>query len=121
MGFSPAKRVGSTITTGTTFGTVNFHCTAPSFLFIDITVGSPNYSLRAFQYNNSSATPAVTEANFAVESLATIPAATNHTYVAAQTIAVNEATDGVFDHACAWWDQAGSDVDLLHLRVFKLA
>lgn len=118
---APAKKVGTTLTLGTNFTTAAMAwLTQPSFFFVDITVGSPNYSMRLICPTASPAgTP--TEAEFLAQSVAGVPAQLNHVYQTAQTVAVDEATNGVFDHACVWWNQASPSVDILNWRVYRLA
>jgi hypothetical protein len=114
----PSKLVGTTLTTGTTFGGSYWLTGVPQMLFIDITKGSPNYSFRLF-FPTASATPSVSD--FETQSVAATPAFSNYTYASAQTVAVNEGTDGTFDHSCVWWNQTNPTFDIAYWRVYRLA
>ena len=116
----PAKKVVSTLTTGTAFsGAAVFMATATlGMYFIDIIKGSPDYSLQFFR---PTSTPSPTLSDFLTQSVATIPAFTNHAYSTAQTVAVDEATDGTFDHGCVWWDQAVCNVNIAAWRMYRIA
>jgi hypothetical protein len=117
---SPAKKVGTTLTVGTAFGGGCFHTGALQMYFIDITKGSPNYSFNIFEYN-STTTPSVTLAQFLTQSVNAVPSFSNHVYPSAQTVAVDEATDGTFDHGCVWWDQAACNIQIAAWRMYRLA
>lgn len=114
----PAKLVGTTLTAGTTTGVFFLPTTTPQMLFIDITKGSPNYSFRPFFPINSSSP---SYADFEAQSVAGTPAFSGYTYAAAQTVAVNEGTDGTFDHSCVWWNQTNPTFDIAAWRVYRLA
>lgn len=111
-----AKLVGTTLTTSA-IAACTYVVTPSQMLFIDITKGSPNYSLQAFF---SVSTTVATYATFLTQSLAGTPSATGHSYPAAETIAVNEGVDGILDHACVWWNKADPAWDIAAWRVFRL-
>lgn len=124
-GYVPAKRVGSTTTTGTTFFTGNFivfdATTANrSARYVDIQKGSPNYTLNIFGRDQNAASD-VSQAQFIAQSALTTPAITNHSLRTAQTIAVNEGTDGTLDHVCIAWDRSGPVIEISDLLLVKLA
>lgn len=116
----PSKKVGSTLTTGTTFGTAFHHTTVLQTAFVDITKGSPNYSLRVFVPSSNTA-PVQTLTDFNTQSVLASPAFTSCNYLAAQTVAVDEATDGTLDAACVWWNQTVPTIQIAAWRVFKIA
>lgn len=117
----PSKRVGTTITPGTAFATtMTMHTTNPALFFVDITKGSPNYTVQGF-YNAAVGAAATTEANFLSISVMAVPAHTNHVLPAAQTIAADEDVDGVLNHACVWWNQTTPTISVGALRVYRLA
>lgn len=117
---NPAKRVNTTITTGTalTPNTLIMTGTTSSLFFIDITKGSPDYSFQTFCRVNTTGTPALSD--FLLQSVNAVPVFASHSYTAAQTLAVNEATDGTFDYSCVWWDQAATSMDILAWRVYRV-
>lgn len=120
---SPATLVGTTLTTGTNLAstTVQLFCApAPTCYFVDITKGSPNYTLQLFAYATST-TPSTSEADFLAASVQGVPVATGHTLMTSQTIAVDEATNGTFDHACVWWNQSNPTMDIWAWRLYRLA
>lgn len=116
----PSTRIGTTIVSGTTLASPILHTTALGLFFVDITVGSPNYSLRLFACTNNAA-PTPTLADFLAQSVAGTPAFTGHVFAAAQTVAVDEATNGTFDHACVWWNQTNPTMDIAAWRVYRVA
>jgi hypothetical protein len=121
VSYRPTKKVGVTVTSGTNFGTAPIlHTTAPTMWFVDITKGSPNYTVRPFFCNGTSA-PTVTEANFLAQAISTPPSFTGHTYPSGQTIAVDEATDGTFDHACVWWNKANPTFEILYWKLYRIS
>lgn len=120
LNVGPCKKVGSTLTTGSDLSAAtNFLTSSLSMLFVDITVGSPNYSFRMFGPNASN-TAAATLSDFNTQILLTTPSFTNYTYATAQTVAVSEVTNGTFDHANVWWDQNSPDVDIAAWRIVRL-
>jgi hypothetical protein len=72
-------------------------------LFIDITKGSPNYSLNMFYANNSFV--AMTSAQYVTQSLATIPTDANCAYSGAVTLAFDQ-TAGTLDSVFFYFNQA---------------
>lgn len=119
----PTKTVATTDTVGTSFSNTSvLHTTALSMLFVDITKGSPNYSLKLFHFTNASGTaPVCTLSDFNTQSVSTTPAFTGHAFTAAQTVAVDETADGAFDAACFWWNQVSPTIQIASWRVFKVA
>lgn len=103
---APAKKVGSTLTVGTNFSSVaNLGTGAEptpanlfqAMIFIDITKGSPNYSFRLFGINNPCNGGGNSRAQWETQMVLETPTQANYFYAAAQTVAVNEATDGTLD------------------------
>lgn len=74
-------------------------------LALEIAKGSPNYTLRSF-YNQASTAGSVTSATFQTQMAAAKDGMviTNHGYGTARTIAVNEATNGTFNAMSFLWD-----------------
>ena len=125
--FQPAKKVGSTLTTGTTFvqnaavqvgaasNTADRGC-----MFVDITKGSPNYSLTLTYLNNTNSTD-ISAATFLQQMEVASPVLTNHATSAAQTIAVNEGTDGVLDSINFSWNRTTPFIEICDIAVARLA
>lgn len=124
-GWVPAKRVGSTTTKGATFygsALIMFDATTAnrSAKFVDIEKGSPNYTLNIFGREQNAASDVSPEQFLAQAELAT-PTITNHSLRTAQTIAVNEGTDGVLDHVCVAWDRSAPNIEISDIALIKLA
>jgi hypothetical protein len=120
----PTKLVNTTFTFGTQFtasGTANIYTNVLQMLFVDITVGSPNYSFNCFFPSGGATAPTNTLSDFTTQMITTTPAFANYTYSAAQTVAVNEGTNGVFDSACVWWNQATPTVDIAAWEIYRIA
>lgn len=127
----PAKRVGSTLTTGTTFfaGTavrIGARAEEPAadriVWAVEITKGSPNFSLRGFGYTGSAATQDFTREKFLSECGAKVDMVfTNHTYGTTRTLAVDEGTDGNLNHVNLWWDQSAPEIEICDLCITRLA
>lgn len=123
--FRPTKQVGVTKTNGTNFtstsatngSSVNNYRTV---LMVEITKGSPNYSFRLFYRN------AVTAADFTVTDFTTVmeaavPALAEHTFSAAQTLAVDEGVDGTLTAAQFYWNLTTSDAEIDAKMVSKIS
>lgn len=126
-GFAPAKRVGSTLTTGTVLAAnAAIPCKAASntadraMISIDIIKGSPNYSFQLFAPNNT--VPAdMSAASFLTLMEATTPASTSYVFSSAQTLAVNQATDGTLDNINISWDHSSPWIEICDIAVARIA
>lgn len=89
--------------------------------FVEITKGSPNYTLnlQSFRINPTTAGDA-TAADFLAQVVQSAPLFTNHQNGTARTLAVDEST-GTFDHVCIGWDQVSPTIEICDLAVVKLA
>lgn len=102
-----AKNVDGVLTTGSSISTTLVLTTGFwKLLLVDITKGSPNFTVNMVLFPNANSTTDASEANFLAKMMDDVPAFTNHTAGSAQTIAVNEGTDGTLDHVNFWWDNA---------------
>ena len=113
----PVKYINTTLTLSAgsfTAGAMSANG-SPCMWFTDITKGSPNYSVTIFTQSGTSP-GGVTLTDFNNQSIASTPAATNHTYNGPQTIATDE-TAGAFNAACVWFDQL---TPVLRIRAFKV-
>lgn len=118
----PHKKVGTTITNGTNISVssvANISAEGPTMLMVDITKGTPNYTINLFMYA-AAAIPTNTDANFELQAVSGVPTFTNYVRSGGFTIAVDEATDGVFDHACVWWNQTNPTLDVLNWGVYRV-
>jgi hypothetical protein len=126
----PAKRVGSTITRGSTTSTawaIGNQAAADAadrtVLFCQILKGSPNYSIRSFHRNTTSSTPPadISSATFLTEmNVLGTPVITNHVFSAGVNLAVNEGTDGALDHVAFSWDRT-TGIEICDIAVARIS
>ena len=104
----PVVRIGTTSTLGaaiqatsTTFLTVNAAATADrALLFVDIVKGNPNYTISCFM---ATVTTDKTALQFLQDVQIANPTEIGYTFGTPQTIAVNEAVNGVLNAiSCSW-------------------
>lgn len=88
--------------------------------FIDITKGSPNFSLTAFVPNQITNTPVMTYAQYRTQSISTTPAWTNVAYSGPQALAFSEG-GGTLDSAFVWWSPSVPAMRILEWRVIRIA
>lgn len=126
----PAKRVGSTITRGAALNSawaIGNQAAADAadrtVLFAQIAKGSPNFSIRAFYRLTTSSTPPadISSATFLTEmNVLGTPVITNHSFSSAQTLAVNEGTDGSLDHVAFSWDRT-TGIEICDIAVARIS
>lgn len=124
----PIKKVGTTITEGTTF-TATATCVGlgaitntadRTLFFLDITKGSPNYTFNVF--NNTEATVAdITLTTFLAQVEVEAAVVANHAFRTAQTLAVNEGTDGTLDHINFHWDRTAPEPEICDIAIARFA
>lgn len=108
----PVKRVNTTTTKGTVLnagGTILYStATFPlwRFFYVDITKGSPNYSFRAWCCTSLNSSNFITKTTFQLLIDDPVPSLSYHTYVAAQTLAVDEGVDGTLNAVMLYHDAA---------------
>ncbi len=120
----PGKKVGTTITqTAVNTFTVGVYVCNGFFnvFYLDITRGSPNFTVSGAIHRNIGAASGPSEATFYSQIIQPTPAITNHTAGAAGGVAVNEGTDGTLDHVCVWWDQGSTHMDIADLGLVRFA
>ena len=125
-----AKRVGSTATSNSsTIDSADFMglkadatLAHRSLLFVDITRGSPNYTINAaLAYDYWSAgTGDATLADFLLQAETASPSHTNHVAGTAKTLAVDEST-GAFNAVNIGWNKTSPTIEICDLAVVKLA
>ena len=126
-----AKKVGSTITRTSAISTAwamgngaASDSADRTLLYVELTKGSPNFSVRCFFRTTTSSTPPadISEATF-LEQLAVsgTPTVTNHSFPAAQNLAVDEGADGDLDHVQFYWDRAMPEMEICDLAIARMA
>lgn len=123
--FSPTKRVGSTVTQGTALGTGAKFMADPTttnrfMFFVDITTGSPNFTIAVPMYRDLSTAGDVTLTNFLAQVELASPSFTLHGAVSGQTLAVNEGVDGTLNHATVAWDRTTPVIEICDLAVVRI-
>ena len=120
----PFKNVGGVLTNGTSSTPLLFATSAEANglsaeLYVDITKGSPNYTVQAFCPTTVS--PTTTEATFEAQSIASSPViAGGHAFLTAQTIAFNESA-GTLDSVFVYHKPTTGYARIKQLRVVRLA
>lgn len=121
----PAKKVGVTLTTGALFGGPGSFTEADApdgnrwCYFVHITKGSPNFSIRLLSWDNTFID--ISQATFRGQLETPSPVVSQHTWHAAQTIAVNEAVDGFLTAVNIAWDRSSPEIEISDLGVVKFA
>lgn len=87
---------------------------------IEVTKGAPNYSFKLFfRSAGSAANPTANDLAAQIE--AVTPAFADHTFSAAQTLAVDEGADGTLDAIQVYWPITTSSLEEDAVRVFKVS
>jgi hypothetical protein len=123
----PATRVGTTLTLGsaldnnnTKFISGNVAATADRVLFfVDITKGSPNFTIDTFA---ATAAGDQSAATFLAQVQSGAPALVGYSFATngAKTIAFSES-NGVLNTAQCWWNNASASPEICDLAVVLLA
>ena len=119
----PRKNVGGVEASGTSFGNpsggvaTSDNTGSPSALLIDISKGSPNYTLSLF--SPSGAITAMTDAQFATLANQTSPSYASYSAKSGATLAFSESA-GTLDSAFIYWSPAIA-LRLRQWRVIKVA
>lgn len=128
--FQPAKKVGSTLTAGTTFtqnaavqsGAAS-NTADRALLFVDITKQFPTpslYTLNLFYLANTSGVD-VSAATFLQVMEEVTPSLASHGYSSGQTIAVDESVDGTFDSINVSWNRTTPFIEICDIAFARLA
>lgn len=128
--FYPATYIGTTLTLGSglyggSYNTFLFDSTTANraLMFLDITKGSPNFSLKMFSNAAPAGTQTATDvdlATYLTQVSLTSPSLTGHVMSNTQTIAVSEATNGFFNAVNISWDRSSPNIEISDLAVVKL-
>lgn len=89
--------------------------------FVDITKGSPNFTIGGFVCTNMTASPDVLDTDFLAQIVLPTPSFANHTYYTGQTIAVNEVANGYLTHASIAWNRSSPTFEICDFAVVQLA
>ena len=118
-------RVGSTESTsllgnGLVVGTVSYN---RSLFFLDVTKGSPNYTLQFFGRSDDTHAGDITPATFLTTIGQVTPAATYHAYntPSGNALAVNVGTNGILDTVYVGWNLLSPRLFISNLAVVRLA
>lgn len=136
----PIKKVGTTVTSGTAFfpstqwgigaatavtGEINGATTASAdrtLLFLDITKGTPNFTLQMFGWQNTGAAP--TDVSFEVfETLMSSgsPSLSEHALSAQATLAVDQGADGALNAVTWHWSRLFPHIVIEDIALKRLA
>lgn len=88
--------------------------------FVDITKGSPNYTIAGYARINGTAGD-ISLATFQAQIAIDAATLTNHTTVNSASVAVDEATNGTLDHICFSWNRATPEIEISEHGVYVLA
>lgn len=125
-----AKRIGSTTTINGSAvngisNTVLYDAATANrtALYVTITKGSPNFTFSIFSRNtpvNSDVTPAT----FVAQAEILAPTITNHgpdNGTGGTTVAIDEVTNGTFDHVAVAWDRTTPNIEVSDLKAVRLS
>lgn len=127
--FVAAKKVGSSLTQSAAFiQNAAVQCQAATntadrgFMFIDITKGSPNYTLNLFYLANTSGhDESVAKFLLLMEISGSNVVSSSYAYSADQTIACNEAVDGTFDSINISWNTSTPFIEICDIAFARSA
>lgn len=123
VNLKPMTRVGTVITTGANItadsrygNTANLSTADRGILFLDVTKGSPNYTMNAW-FNVNGTAPDYPESAFAVMMNEAAAPGGNSLYPdpsngTGQTIAVDEGANGVLNALSVWWNQSSVTLEV---------
>lgn len=127
-GYCVAKRIGSTLTVGSGFIGGDY-CrigwnTTPfrTVQFLEITKGSPNFSIKLFAQNTGAGTGVDQSlASFLSNMELTSPSITNYAFSGTQTMAIDEGTNGSFNAVNVAWDRNSPSIEISDVAVVKFS
>jgi len=122
----PAVNVAGSETLGTAItadARFSFKSDTEFLYFLDITKGSPNYTLNLFTVIGAggSCGTGATVAQFLQQVALTSPSFTNHSAGSAQTLAVNEGSNGTLNAVNVYWNRADVAAEIGAIAVAVLA
>lgn len=128
--FKLTKRIGTTTTDGGAFGSPYFSAamtTARSALVLQITRGSPNFTVEPVFPNNAPGAQAdINDSAFLnmMEALTMTDAAaiqSGYAVSTPQTIAIDTGTNGDFDSILVYWDRSAAPLEISSIRHRKIS
>lgn len=125
--WNSVKRVGTTNTTSSTgLPSETYILSTPEtggrgVQFVDITKGSPNFTIGAFQRFQFSGGIDVSLTEFLTQMEVASPSLTDHQFTNASTLAVDEAVDGFFNAVHVYWDRSTPEIEISDLAYARLA
>jgi hypothetical protein len=87
---------------------------------IDITKGSPNFSVQAVCVRNNTTSGDVDLTSFLTQLEVPSPALTNHTSYTAVNVAIDEAANGYFNGINIAWDRTTPEIEISDIAVVRL-
>lgn len=125
----PIKKVGSTVTNGSAIGADGLNLPADvtsgtphrAVYFVDISTGSPNYTVQTYYWTTGSNFTDWSASDFLTNAELDSPSVSQFGKSATQTIAVNEGTDGTLNAVNVYWDRTTPQIEISDLAVVKLA
>jgi hypothetical protein len=128
------KMVGTTPTLGTSLGlnAVTWGMGAGnaaaiaadrSIFFLDITKGSPNYTLQIFGLSgvHTTAITDISHETLLIKMEEAVPVLTNYQHATARTLAVDEGANGVLDHINIMWDRSTPRVEICDIAIGRFS
>lgn len=126
------KKIGSTVTAGTGFGSGAFftanQTAKRNALILEITKGSPNFTISAIYPTSATiaqfdVTPSVFEDMMNASSMANAAAVPSTAYSAqgGVTIAIDETTNGFFNGINLFWDKTANPLEISVVRHRKIS
>lgn len=124
----PIKKVGTTVTQGTSHTATNTSAgngaaaaTADrTVFFVDITKGSPNYTFNVFNSTEPNVAD-VSETVFLAQAEIEAAVLANHAFRTAQTVAVDEGTDGALDHINFHWNRTLPELEISDIALVRFS
>lgn len=120
------KRVGVTdSTTGISVGGTHILADPASggrgLQFVDITKGSPNFTIGVFQRTNSAGGIDVSLNDLLTQMEASTPSLTDHSFLNTTTLAVDEGADGSFNAVNVHWNRTSPEIEISDVAIARLA
>jgi hypothetical protein len=129
-----AKKIGTTTTLGVdlTWSTspagqgfiADSTVASRRVLALDITKGSPNFSLQGYGWDlntGSGAMADTTVATYSAQIVLPTPVIASHSFSDVKTLAIDEATNGYFNAVGIAWDRSDALIELSDVSVVRLA
>ena len=119
----PTKRVGTAETFGSNISLLIVPAVSISkrwMYFLDITKGSPNFTLSGFSPNGTGAADA-SYADFLATVAVEVPSVGSYVFGTSRTLAVDETADGSLDSVCIAWNRTAPTIEVSDLAIVRFA